>query len=412
MNAIKKTAVLAAIAGALVMAAPSAAQGAESQPQTTTNTQIAEDHLSLLLRPLTMDEVGIEVGGWRDVVKAKATEISQAQIAGLEQAAISKLADERSALITRLELAVRAFEAKGGDPAEYDKYISEVDQMAAGATDVSGMWIAVQHWALSEQGGLMWAKNILVFLVILFVFKILASFVAKVLERAMGRMKTASDLLRSFFVNTSRKMILFIGLIVALSMIGVNIAPFVAAIGAVGFVVGFALQGTLSNFASGIMILLYRPYDISDVVTVAGTTGKVEAMNLVSTSLLTPDNQSLIIPNSSIWGDIITNVTAKDVRRVDLVFGIGYADDIAKAHKVLEDVVAKHELVLADPEPVIKVHELADSSVNFVVRPWSKTSDYWAVYWDLTRTVKERFDAEGISIPFPQQDVYVHQVAN
>ncbi|MHC5073021.1 MAG: mechanosensitive ion channel family protein, partial [Planctomycetota bacterium] len=167
--------------------------------------------------------------------------------------------------------------------------------------------------------------------------------------------------------------------------------------------------GTLSNFASGLMILLYRPYDIGDFVSVADATGTVEAMTLVSTTVKTPDNKLVVVPNSSIWGGTITNVTGSDTRRVDLVFGIGYGDDIQKAQAILEDVVSKQDLVLAEPAPVVKLHELADSSVNFVVRPWSRTGDYWNVYWDITRQVKERFDAEGVSIPFPQQDIYIKE---
>ena len=190
-------------------------------------------------------------------------------------------------------------------------------------------------------------------------------------------------------------------------MIGIDVGPFVAAIGAVGFIVAFALQGTLSNFAAGLMILLYRPYDVGQVVTVAGVTGKVSAMSLVSTTLLTPDNQIVTVPNGSIWGGIITNITGNPTRRVDMVFGISYGDDIGKAMAILDEVVKAHELVLADPAPVIQLDQLADSSVNFVVRPWSKTSDYWTVKWDLTRAVKERFDREGISIPFPQRDVHL-----
>ena len=189
-----------------------------------------------------------------------------------------------------------------------------------------------------------------------------------------------------------------------------NIGPFLAAIGVAGFVIGFALQDTLSNFAAGLMILLYRPYDMGDFISAGGVKGTVRSMSLVATTLATPDNQNVVVPNGSIWGGVITNVTGNETRRVDLTFGIGYSDDMGKAEGVLRDLVSNHPLVLKDPEPVIKVHELADSSVNFVCRPWVKTSDYWQVYWDVTRSVKESFDKAGISIPFPQQDVYMHQV--
>ncbi len=235
--------------------------------------------------------------------------------------------------------------------------------------------------------------------------------VGKAVQKAVANIKSASELLKDFLVNIIRKAILLVGFVVALSMLEVNVGPLLAAIGAAGFIMGFALQGTLSNFAAGIMILIYRPYDVGDLVDVGGTLGKVDAMTIVSTTLRKPDNQKVVVPNNMIWGDIITNITGTSKRRVDLVFGIGYTDDIAKAQKILEDILASHESILKDPQPVVKVHELGDSSVNFVVRPWVETEKYWDVYWDITRAVKERFDAEGVSIPFPQRDVHLHQLS-
>ncbi len=155
------------------------------------------------------------------------------------------------------------------------------------------------------------------------------------------------------------------------------------------------------------MILLYRPYDVGDLIETAGAMGKVENMTLVSTTILTVDHQTLVIPNSMIWGNVIKNVTAQTERRIDMVFGIGYADDIPHAERVLAEIVEAHDQVLDDPEPVVRLHNLGESSVDFVVRPWVKTDDYWDVYWDITREVKIRFDAEKISIPFPQRDVHL-----
>jgi len=210
-------------------------------------------------------------------------------------------------------------------------------------------------------------------------------------------------------VNVVGKATFLIGLVFALSMLEVNVGPFLAAIGAAGFILGFGLQGTLSNFASGIMILLYRPYDVGDFITTSAATGSVKAMSLVSTTIHTPDNQKTIVPNSAIWGGTITNVTAMPTRRVDMTIGVGYGDDLDKTAAVLTEVVTAHEKVLSDPAPTIRVAALADSSVNFVVRPWSKTSDYWDVYFDLHLQIKQRLDAEGISIPFPQRDVHLFQ---
>lgn len=253
--------------------------------------------------------------------------------------------------------------------------------------------------------------KIAVFILILIVFKILASIAAGIVGGALSKSKLKpTQLLLDFLKGTTSKLVMAIGIVMALGAVGVNIAPLLAGLGVLGFVVGFALQDTLGNFAAGVMILLYRPFDVGDVVTAGGITGSVKSMNLVSTTIGTPDNQVQIVPNGQIWGGVITNVTANDTRRVDLVAGIGYSDDIDKAEAVLKRIVEGHELVLKDPAPVIKVHELADSSVNLIVRPWTKTSDYWAVYWDLTKAIKIEFDKEGINIPFPQRDVHLYKV--
>jgi small conductance mechanosensitive channel len=163
------------------------------------------------------------------------------------------------------------------------------------------------------------------------------------------------------------------------------------------FIVGFALQGILGNFASGIMILIYRPFDVDDLIDVGGIFGKVEKMSLVSTSLLTLDNQLFIVPNSKIWGDVIKNETAQKIRRIDMVFGVSYSDNIPKVESILKEIVESHPLVLDSPSPVIHLHKLNESSVDFVVRPWVKVNNYWEVYWDITRAVKLRFDEEGIT---------------
>ena len=192
-----------------------------------------------------------------------------------------------------------------------------------------------------------------------------------------------------------------------LSLFGVNITPLFAVLGGASFILAFAMQETLGNLAAGMMIMINKPFDVGDLVDTNGILGEVEAVSIVSTTVRTLDNQVVILPNSAVWGSIITNVTVSPVRRVDMVFGIGYGDDMETASRVIEQIVAAHPLILEDPEPNIRVHELADSSVNFICRPWTKTEHYWDVYWDLTRQVKEGFDAAGVSIPFPQRDVHL-----
>jgi len=324
---------------------------------------------------------------------------------------ITDMMADRTALIDRFNVVLAELKAKGGETEEYDTYIKAVSGIKVDVTDASATWTTITGWLMSPEGGFRWAVNIIQFIVIIVVFYLLSIVAGKAARKALSKSKTFSTLLREFLVMTARRLVLIVGLFVGLSALEVNIGPVLAIVGAAGFVIAFALQNSLSNFASGILMLAYRPFDIGDMINVAGTLGKVQSMNLLSTQLRTPDNQLVIVPNNSVWGDVIVNVTGITQRRVDLVFGIGYSDDIDKAQTILEDIVNGNEHVLKDPEPVVKLHELADSSVNFVCRPWVRPDDYWDVYWDITREVKRRFDAEGVSIPFPQQDIHVYQEA-
>ncbi len=267
---------------------------------------------------------------------------------------------------------------------------------------------SVLKWLASPKGGLQIAFRIAVIAASLLALFIAARIVRGWADRLFKRVPNLSKLLRGFLVMMAYWLTIAFGLMIVLAALGVNITPLFALLGGASFIIAFALQDTLGNLASGLMIMINRPFDEGDFVRIAGLGGTVQHVSIVSTTIKTPDNQIIVIPNSKVWGDVITNVTASPTRRVDLVFGIGYGDSIAHATEVLESVVARHPLVLAEPEPVIRVSELADSSVNFIVRPWAKTTDYWAVYWDLHRSVKEAFDASGISIPFPQTDMHVH----
>ncbi len=394
----------------------------ERSPETPIN------QLKLALSPLTMADIEKEVAEWGALVVAKSKEITREQItqkrlaakaeAGDEAAATereasveksTKLTGERTKLVDRFTLVLEAYEARGGDRTQWDQYLDAWSGLQIDVTDASEAYTIIIGWLKDKEGGIRWGINIGKFLLTLLLFLILSRIAGRAIGKALSYSKSSSALLRDFLVSITRRTVFFIGFIFALTALEVPIGPFMAAIGAAGLVVGLALQGTLSNFASGILILVYKPFDVGDGVSVAGVSGSVKSMNLISTTIHTFDNQKVIVPNNAVWGSAITNITGNPTRRVDLVFGIGYSDDIDKAKDVLKRIVTSHELVLKDPEPVINMHELADSSVNFVVRPWSKTSDYWTVYWDITREVKKQFDAEGISIPFPQRDVHVFQ---
>lgn len=261
-------------------------------------------------------------------------------------------------------------------------------------------------WLFTNGGKILF--KIVIFLSILLGFKVLSKVARRVVKKGISASNLdVSNLLERTAVSVTGTLVMMFGFLVALSQFGFEVAPLLAGLGVMGFIVGFALQDTLGNFAAGVMILLYRPYDVGDLIETAGACGKVSDMSLVATTILTLDHQTLVVPNSKIWGDVIKNVTAQDERRVDMVFGISYSDDIKHAERVMTEIVDSHPKVLTEPEPMIKLHNLGESSVDFVVRPWAKTEDYWDVYWDITREIKIRFDAEKISIPFPQRDVHV-----
>jgi small conductance mechanosensitive channel len=281
------------------------------------------------------------------------------------------------------------------------------DSQAVKAT-LEDSWESVRGAAAKNLPDLL--LKFLVFLLILFAFRAISHMAKRLISSALNRSTARfSTLLKDVLVSVSGAAVMLLGILVALSQVGVSLGPALAGLGVAGLIMGFALQDTLGNFAAGGMILFYQPYDVDDSVEVAGAIGLVKKMTLVSTTINTFDNQTLIIPNSKIWGDVIKNVTAQRTRRVDLEFGISYGDDIDKAERILKEIVESHDKVLAEPAPNIRLHKLGDSSVNFVVRPWTKTPDYWEVYWDITREVKVRFDRDGISIPFPQRDVHIHQ---
>ena len=368
----------------------------------------------LLLAPFAMAQTNADEAPVK-AAKAAAVKAIGAFDAEADAAKQKELAPAKESALDALVEAVDKYADAGGDAEtvkQYRMWLGENGRPQAdlgAALGLAEKWISKgKDWAIEEGPDI--ALKAVIFLVILFVFRLFSRTASKVADKGLRASKLqVSDLLRNFFVNVTRKVIMVIGLIIALDYVGIPMGPLLAGIGVLGFVVGFALQDTLGNFASGIMILLYRPYDIGDVIDAGGTKGKVDAMSLVSTTLVTPDNQVVIIPNNSVWGATITNVTARDTRRVDLTFGCGYGDDLDKCEKMINDVVKAHPKVLADPAPTIKIANLGDSSVDFVVRPWAKTSDYWDVFFDLTKQLKQTADKEGIEIPFPQRDVHIYE---
>ncbi|MHC5003615.1 MAG: mechanosensitive ion channel family protein, partial [Planctomycetota bacterium] len=373
--------------------------------------------MELEMQPLRLAQVEERVKKWLEILQREVRERIRIDIAltraedGAERSELAIRSAEQQeivqAVVRHIQAALLILQKRGGDITEYKNYIATATGQKLNLTDPGVLYAQALAWLKSQDGGVKLGLNVLKGIAILVAFWLLARILGRIVATGVGRLPQASTLLRKFLVGGVRKVTMVIGLVISVSALGVNITPLVAAIGAAGLVIGLALQGTLSNFASGILILIYRPYDVGDVINGGGVMGKVESMNLVSTSILTPDNQVLIVPNNSIWNGVVTNVTGRNTRRVDLVFGIGYGDDIAKATAILEEEMSQHEKVLKDPEPIVRVHELGDNSVNLIARPWTRTSDYWDVYWDLMRSVKERFDAAGVNIPFPQRDLHI-----
>ncbi len=273
--------------------------------------------------------------------------------------------------------------------------------------DLGFDWAEV--WTMVQTTGVDLGINLATAIVIFFVGKWIVSLVVKGMLK--GMQKGDMDItLRRFVANLARMLLMLFVIIAAIHQLGIQTASLIALLGAAGLAVGLALQGSLSNFAAGVLIVLFRPYKVGDWIEGGGVSGAVEEVQILTTVLKTGDNKRVIIPNSQIMGTTITNYSANETRRVDLVVGVSYGDDLDKVRTELEGLVAADERVLKDPAVTIAVSELADSSVNFVLRPWVKTADYWGVYFDLTEAIKKRFDEVGISIPFPQRDVHIHSV--
>ena len=259
-------------------------------------------------------------------------------------------------------------------------------------------------WGLLTLYGLKVIAAVVVFVVGRWIAKGVTKFAEKVMNK-----RQVDPTIVSFVANMTYIALLVFVVLAALGQLGIQTTSFIAVIGAAGLAIGLALQGSLANFTAGFLMIIFRPFKVGDYIEGAGTAGTVEAIQIFTTQLKTPDNKTVIIPNAGLTSGNIINWSVKGTRRVDLVMGIGYGDDIDKARTIMADILAKDERVLKDPAPKIAVVELADSSVNFVVRPWVKLEHYWDVYFDTTENIKKSFDAQGISIPFPQRDVHMYE---
>jgi small conductance mechanosensitive channel len=270
----------------------------------------------------------------------------------------------------------------------------------ASVDDVGRLWAQIQEIVT------VWGLKVIAAVAIFIVGRWIAMFMRRVIRRLMERANVES-IITGFVSSIAYISLLAFVVIAALGQLGIQTTSFIAVLGAAGLAIGLALQGSLANFAAGFLMIIFRPFKVGDFIEGAGVAGIVEEIQIFTTTLKTPDNKIIIIPNAKLSGDNIVNYSTQETRRVDMSVGVAYDSDLSHVKKVLNDIISQDERVLADPPPQVVVAELADSSVNLVVRVWTKSGDYWAVKCDMTETIKNRFDAEGINIPFPQREIRI-----
>ncbi|NEO00133.1 MAG: mechanosensitive ion channel, partial [Moorea sp. SIO3I7] len=394
-----------------------AVEGTETEKDKakTSNEEVAkvQDKIGTISNKIVTDEQEQKkTGQGIDQAKQDLEEAVEAKTEVKKQVLVNMttLREQRTALSDRFEVVLEELETKGGDVELYDKYIDAISGIKVDVTDTEGTWITIVGWLQSKEGGLRWANNIGKFLGIVAGFSILSLILGTVLEKSLWMFPNMSAMLRQFVVRITRQGLFLVGLLLGITALEVSIGPLMAMIGAAGFVVAFAFQNTLGNFANGLMILLYKPFDVGDMIEVAGVKGTVKDVNLVCTTIKTYENKIIIVPNNSIWGNVIENETSSPVRAMFLTVRISYSNSITQAIQVLKDIANSHPLVLEDPAPWIDTGELAEYAVNIWFMAYTKKEDYWTAYCDISRIIKERFEEEGIVIPLPQQEIYISEV--
>jgi small conductance mechanosensitive channel len=350
------------------------------------------------------------VAGLGDRLNDVTDEVEAASIR-LESAA----AQERlNAATTSLTSIVAGMDRRAIDAAEQKQLLiratGRVTTDVLNITVATGLlqqaWDSITNWIAANAPQMVF--NFLIFVLIVFVFRLLARLTRKVVTTAVHRDDTrVPALLKQMVATLSANLVFLLGILIGLSQLGIHVGPVLAGLGVAGFIVGFALQDSLSNFASGMMILIYRPFDVGDVIEAAGVAGTVKNLTLVSTTILTFDHERLIVPNRQVWSNVIRNKTAEPIRRVDLTFEIGDRSQTAQAEVSFRTVLNAHPLVLEDPPPQIDVNDLTDSAVHFLVRPWVNTEDYWTVYWEVSRLITDQLEADGIARPYLRREVEV-----
>ncbi|HKQ98922.1 MAG TPA: mechanosensitive ion channel domain-containing protein [Candidatus Polarisedimenticolia bacterium] len=316
--------------------------------------------------------------------KAEQAAEAKAEVKSVLLEDLTSLREERTALIDRANVVLEELAAKGGEVDLQKKYLKAVSGIQVEVSDTAAAWATVTGWLASPEGGLRYAKNLAICIATVLGAWLLSRLAGRLVRRSVAA-SGMTDLMQEFIAKAVRFLILAIGVMIGISALEINVSPLLAAIGGLALVVAFALQGALSNFASGILILAYHPFDVGDDVTAGGVSGKVQSMNMLSTQILTADNRLMTVPNNQIWGSVITNAASAETRRVDLSIDILPGIDALEVQARVEEFVRRHPLVLADPEPVVRLNEIGHLATKLVCRPWTKSGDYQQVYWDVTQ---------------------------
>jgi small conductance mechanosensitive channel len=370
---------------------------------------IAPEELELRLIPLTGAEHEELAEVWLGIVRDKTDEVVQQQIvargddeaaADAAREAIVALSEVRAQMFDKYSMVLDSWATKGGDPAVIDGYRAYRSAIIVEETRQSDWRTLLERgvgWVTSPDGGVELGIRIGVLLASLLALVLVARVIRAVARRWFARIPNISRLLQAFLALVVYWLTITVGLMIVLSALGVNITPLFALVGGASFIAAFAMQDTLGNLAAGLMIMINHPFDEGDTVDIGGVSGTVRSVSVVSTTVVTPDNVVIVVPNSKVWGNIIRNSTATDTRRLDLMFGVARTESVEKVQAVLDETVRANPLVLESPLPVVRVSELTDAAIKFAVQPWARSGDVGAVESDLLRRVKESFEAAGIA---------------
>lgn len=393
---------------------------------TADNPEIPSDQLKVLLKPLTQEQLQAEADAWFLLLQQKAQEISDLEYAIKVQeeeiggdvdtqkeeqvVTATRLKTEQTNLASRLNTVLEDLEAKGGDPKTYQQYVSAVSGLEFDITNTEGLGLRFTTWLQSEEGGIKLGLNLLKFFGILIVTVIVAPRLGKVTDHALARVSNISTLFRGFVVMVVNRSVLVVGALLAIASLGVNLGPILAVVGGASFVLAFALQSNLGNFASGLMLLINKPFDVGDEVKVAGYWAYVDSISLANTKLKAFNGSMITLPNNTVWGGDIINYTHGEIRKQMIPINIKFEQDMNQVYQMWMDITSSHPKVLKDPAPGwFPYNSSYEYYISVSLSAWTTKDDYWEVYVDLIKELQKRIEELNIQLAAPQQEIKLAQ---